>query len=97
MKKLLSTVLQFVMFLLVYAIGSLFPPFHIQRLLIATPTYSRIFIMDGILIAVALYIAIVLGETIMKGRRQITWTTIAFVLALVLGYVMKFGFITHEF
>src|SRR6185312_3202776 len=97
MKQLLSTVLQFVMFLLVYAIGSLFPPFHIQRILIATPTYSRIFILDGILIALALYIAIVLGETIMKRRCQITWTTIAFVLALVLGYVMKFGFITHEF
>jgi hypothetical protein len=97
MKKLLSTVLQFVMFLLVYAIFSLFPPFHIQRILIATPTYSRIFIMDGILVTVALYIAIVLGETIMKRRCQITWTTIAFILAAILGYVMKFGFITHEF
>ena len=97
MKKLLSTVLQFVMFLLVYAIFSLFPPFHIQRLLIATPTYSRIFIMDGILVAFALYIVIVVGETIMKRRCQITWTTIAFILAAILGYVMKFGFITHEF
>jgi hypothetical protein len=97
MKKLLSTVLQFVMFLLVYAICSLFPPFHIQRMLIATPTYSRIFIMDGLLIALALYILIVLGETLMKRRCQITWTTIAFVLAMVLGFVMKFGFITHEF
>ena len=97
MKKLLSTVLQFVMFLLVYAIFSLFPPLHIQRILIATPTYTRIFIMDGILVALALYIAIVLGETIMKRRCQITWTTIAFILAAILGYVMKFGFITHEF
>ena len=97
MKKLLSTVLQFVMFLLVYAIGSLFPPFQIQRILIATPTYSRIFIMDGILIALALYIVIVLVETVMKRRRQITWTTIAFFLSILLGYVMKFGFITHEF
>lgn len=97
MKRLLSTVLQFVMFLLVYAICSLFPPFHIQRILIATPTYSHIFIMDGILIALALYVAIILGETIMKRRCQITWTTIAFILAVVFGYLMKFGFITHEF
>ncbi len=97
MKKLLSTVLQFVMFLIVYAIGSLFPPFHIQRILIATPTYSRIFVMDGILITLALFIGIVLGETLSKRRCQVTWTTIAFVLAVVLGYVMKFGFITHEF
>ena len=97
MKRLLSTVLQFVMFLLVYAIGSLFPPFHIQRVLIATPTYTRIFIMDGILITLALYILIVLGETLMKRRCQITWTSIAFVFAALLGYVMKFGFITHEF
>jgi len=85
------------MFLLVYAIGSLFPPFHIQRVLIATPTYTRIFIMDGILITLALYILIVLGETLMKRRCQITWTSIAFVFAALLGYVMKFGFITHEF
>ncbi|MEO6910029.1 MAG: hypothetical protein ABI158_03805 [Edaphobacter sp.] len=97
MKKLLSTVLQFVMFLLVYAIGSLFPPFHIQRVLIATPTYSRIFILDGILITLALYLLIVIGETLAKRRCQVTWTTIAFVLAALLGYVMKFGFITHEF
>jgi hypothetical protein len=97
MKRLLSTVLQFVMFLLVYAICSLFPPFHIQRVLIATPTYSRIFIMDGILAAIALYIVIVLAETLMKRRCHITWTTIAFILAAVLGYAMKFGFITHEF
>ena len=97
MKKLLSTVLQFVMFLLVYAIGSLFPPFHVQRVLIATPTYSRIFILDGILITLALYLLIVIGETLAKRRCQVTWTTIAFVLAALLGYVMKFGFITHEF
>lgn len=97
MKKLLSTVLQFVMFLLVYAIGSLFPPFHIQRVVASTPTYTHIFILDGLLIALVLYILIVLGETLMKRRCQITWTTIAFVLAMVLGYVMKFGFITHEF
>ena len=97
MKTLLSTVLQFVMFLLVYAIGSLFPPFHVQRILIATPTYSRIFILDGILITLALYIAIVIAEILIKRLHQVTWTTIAFVLAVLLGYVMKFGFITHEF
>ncbi|MBN9617651.1 MAG: hypothetical protein BGO25_11935 [Acidobacteriales bacterium 59-55] len=97
MKKLLSTVLQFVMFLLVYAIFSLFPPFHVERVLIATPTYSRIFILDGILITLALYIVIVIIETLVKRLCQVTWTTIAFVLAVILGYVMKFGFITHEF
>lgn len=97
MKKLLSTVLQFVMFLLVYAIFSLFPPFHVERVLIATPTYSRIFILDGILITLALYIVIVIVETLVKRLCQVTWTTIAFVLAVLLGYVMKFGFITHEF
>jgi hypothetical protein len=97
MKKLLSTVLQFVMFLLVYAIGSLFPPFHVQRILIASPSSTRIFILDGILITLALYIVIVLGETVMKRLCQVTWTTIAFVLAILFGYFMKFGFITHEF
>ncbi|HZY73719.1 MAG TPA: hypothetical protein VFE22_11480 [Edaphobacter sp.] len=97
MKKLLSTVLQFVMFLLVYAIGSLFPPFHVQRILISTPTYSRIFILDGILLTLALYIVIVIIETLVKRLCQVTWTTIAFVLAVLLGYVMKFGFMTHEF
>ncbi|HZY61700.1 MAG TPA: hypothetical protein VFE38_04175 [Edaphobacter sp.] len=97
MKKLLSTVLQFVMFLLVYAIFSLFPPLHIQRILVSAPNYSRTFILDGILVALVLYILIVLGEAIMKRRCQITWTTIAFILAIVLGYFMKFGFVTHTF
>jgi hypothetical protein len=37
MKKVIPTILQFVLFLLVFGAGSFFPPFHFEHILIATP------------------------------------------------------------
>jgi hypothetical protein len=45
----------------------------------------------------ALYIVIVLIEAVSKRLRTAApWTTLALILAAVLGFVMKFGFLTRS-
>ena len=83
--------------ILVFAAGSLFPPFHIERVLTTTPTITHLFVVDGLLLIFVLYAVIVVIEALIKrGRAGIPWTTAALILAAVAGLIMKFGFITHE-
>jgi hypothetical protein len=95
MKKVIPTILKFFIFLIVFLIGSLFPPFHFEHVLIATPGLTRIFVADGLLLMFALYVLIILVEVIRKRLRTAApWTTLAVILAAVLGLMMKFGFKT---
>ena len=97
MKKAILTVFQFVLFLLVFGAGSFFPPFHFERVLIVTPGFTRIFVADGLLLMCALYVLIVLVEVMRKRlRTSAPWTTLAVILAAVLGLMMKFGFLTRS-
>ena len=97
MKNVIFTVLQLVLFLVVFFIGSIFPPFHFEHVILATPGTTRIFRADGLLLTLALCVLIVLGEALSKRLRiAAPWTTLAFVLALVFGLMMKFGFLTRS-
>jgi hypothetical protein len=97
MKKALVTLSQLVLFLLVFLAGSLFPPFHIERVLIATPGFTRVFVADGLLLMVGLYVLIIAVEALTKRfRTAAPWTTAAFVLAAIFGFMMKFGFLTRS-
>lgn len=97
MKNALFTVLKLILFLFVFFIGSIFPPFHFEHILIATPGVTRIFIADGLLLMLALYVLLVIVETLRKRVRTATpWTTLALVLAIVFGLMMKFGFLTRS-
>jgi len=95
MKIVILTILKFVVFLIVFGAGSLFPPFHFEHVLIATPGFTRIFVADGLLLMFALYVLILLVEAMRKRLRTAApWTTLAIILAAVLGLMMKFGFKT---
>jgi hypothetical protein len=97
MKKVILTTFQFVLFLIVFGAGSFFPPFHFEHVLIVTPGFTRIFVADGLLLMVALYVLIVLVEVMRKRlRTAATSTTLAVILAAVLGLMMKFGFLTRS-
>ena len=97
MKKVILTILQFALFFIVFGVGSLFPPFHFEHVLIATPGVTRIFVADGLLLMFALYVLIVLVEVLRKRlRTSAPWTTLAVILAAVLGLMMKFGFLTRS-
>jgi hypothetical protein len=97
MKKAVFTLLQLILFLLVFFVGSLFPLFHFEHVLIATPGVVRIFIADGLLLMFALYALLVLVQALRKRlRSSAPWTTLAVLLATVLGLMMKFGFVTKS-
>jgi hypothetical protein len=97
MKNVLLALLQFLLFLIVFAAGSFFPPFHVEQVLGTTPDGTRVFIWDGALLMGLLAAAILLIEAMRKrvaaaGR----WTAIALVLAALAGYALKLGFLTIQ-
>lgn len=97
MRKTIVTILQLILFLFVFFVGSVLPPFHFEHVLIATPGFTRIFVADGILLMFALYVLIVLVEVLRKRlRTSVPWTTLAVILAAILGLMMKFGFLTRS-
>jgi len=95
MKKAASFFLQFAVFLIVFCVGSFLPPFHFEHVIIATPGTTRIFIADGFLLMLALFLIILLAETL---RKHIIgsgpWTVAAFILATAAGFWMEFGYKT---
>ena len=97
MKKVITVILQFFLFLIVFGAFSLFPPFRIEHVLSTASTGTRIFIADGLLLALALYLLILLIELLMKRIRvSAPLTSVAFVLAAIIGLMMKFGFLTRS-
>ncbi len=97
MKNALAVILQFLLFLVVFGAFSLFPPFHMQHVLHSSPAGTRVFIADGLLLTLLVYLVILLIEA---ARKRLTTaaptTSIAFVLAIALGLLMKFGFLTRS-
>ena len=95
-KNVLFAVLKFLLFLLVFAAGSLFPPFHLEHVLQVTPDGTRIFVGDGVLLMSLLFVVIILIEAARKRIRTAgLWTTVAFILALAAGMAAKLGFLTR--
>jgi hypothetical protein len=88
--------LKFVLFLIVFAAGSFFPPFHIEHVLSVTPDGTRIFIWDGVVLMVGLLVILLLIEAVRKRLSSSgPWTAAAFALAAIAGYAAKFGFLTR--
>jgi hypothetical protein len=98
MKKALLTFCKCVLFLLVFLAGSLAHPFHLKWMVThPTPTSTSFFVPDGLLLMLGLYVLILAIEAARK--RLIAsgpWTTLALVLALILGFLARFGFATHD-
>jgi hypothetical protein len=94
MKRAFFTFLQFVLFLLTFAVGSFLPAFHLLPT-IATKFAggTRMFLWDGVLLMILLLAVILIVEAVRKRLSSAAvWTALAFVLATLLGLAMKFGF-----
>ena len=96
MKKFLSTLLQFFIFLIVFAVGSFLHPFNLHWGNTVTPAGARYFVADGLLLTLGLFLGIIITQVVRKRLCDTTWTVIAFVLAVAVAYAMKLGFITRE-
>jgi hypothetical protein len=98
MKKAILLILQFFLFLCVFLVGSLMNPFKLRwDVTKLSPTSTRYFVPDGLLLMIALYILILICQVLAKRlRRAGIWTTAAFLLALAVGFLAKFGSATHD-
>lgn len=95
MKRAIWVVLQLVLFLAVFLIGSLLPGAHLLPMLSIASGPGRVFVLDGLLLMLAVYLLILLIEAA-RHRIRSAWltSTLALALALALGLAMKFGFMS---
>ena len=96
MKKAMAVLLQFLLFLVVFAVGSfVWHPFHVQT--IFAPADRRAFQWDGVLLMLVTYLVLLLIEAARKRlvRSGLT-TTLALILAVLVGWLLKFGFISRD-
>jgi hypothetical protein len=98
MKKALLVVVQFLVFFMVFLAGSLLDPFKMRWFVShPSPEATRFFVPDGLILMVLLYIVILAAEV---ARRRLrgpgVLTSVAFVVALALGLLSKFGWATHD-
>jgi hypothetical protein len=96
MKKALAVVLQFLLFLILFAVGSFLHPFNLHWAKTVSAGTTRYFIADGLLLAIGVFFAILLFQFLRKRLCDSPWTILSFVLAIGIGYAMKFGFITKD-
>jgi hypothetical protein len=96
MKIALIAFAQFLLFLLIFLVGSFWHPFHL-RWFVSHPTAMslRFFVPDGLLLALAVY-GLILLIALLRRRLAGTalWTSLALVLAVALGLYAQFGWKT---
>jgi cytochrome c biogenesis factor len=97
MKKAISFIVQFLVFFATFAAGivaGVFSPFHLQWFVThPAPGSTRYFDPTGLILMLLLYVLILVIEVARK-RLQTSGvlTTIAMVLAMIVGFLLKFGF-----
>ena len=98
MKKAVLLILQFFLFLGVFLVGSFLHPFNFHwRVSHPTPETTHYFVADGLLILFALYAVILISQYFAKRLRTAgVATTMALVLALVVGFAAQFGSVTRD-
>ena len=96
-KKVLFTLLQFVLFLILFAAGGVLPIFGLPSVISRWAGGTRGFQWDGIFLMLALLVVILLIQALRKRIRSASpWTALAFALAAIAGLVMKFGFMSFD-
>ena len=97
MKRALLTLLLLVAYLFAFAAGSFMHPFGITSVLASHGLAARIFIWDGVLLMLGLFVLTLGLEAIGKRLRDLLpWTAGALLLAAFAGFALRFGFVTRD-
>ena len=105
MKRTIFTVLQFVLFLVAFAIGGFLPILSVfLPSFLRLPSFiskwangTRGFQWDGVFLMLALLVVVLLIEALRKRIRSAApWTALALALAAIAGLAMKFGFMSFD-
>jgi hypothetical protein len=96
MKTAILAFFEFILFFLLFLVGSFLRPFHLSWF-VSHPTWAstRFFVPDGLLLAILVYLVIVgIGAARKRLPHAAIAPTIALVIAVVLGLLSKFGWLT---
>jgi hypothetical protein len=94
-KNVIFTFLQFVLFSVAYVAGAILPPFGLLPSHVSTWAGGTRFEWDGVLMALALFIVILLIEALRKRLRTAApWTALALALAAIVELFVKLGVTT---
>jgi hypothetical protein len=94
MKRVFTTLFQFLLFFLVFAVGSFLPLFHLESVLGVTPDGTRFFIWDGVVFMLLVFAIILSIEAARTRLREAgPWTALALILASIAGYAARLGFL----
>ena len=98
MKAVIALIVQACVFLVLFLVGSLADPFHLKWFATrVSATATRFFVPDGLILMCGAYVLLLLAEVASRRlERAGVWTTVAFVIALICGFLAKFGMITHD-
>jgi len=93
MKRAISFILQTLLLLAAFFVGSILPVFHVLPLWRISTGPGHWFVLDGLVVLLVLYLLLVF-IAFMRGRLRSSGVTssAALVLALVLGLLSKFPF-----
>jgi hypothetical protein len=98
MKRAIAIIVETILFLFVFLAGSLLvalPAAHLP-LWDVKLSGARYFVLDGVIFMFAVYaLFLLLGAARHRLRSAVLTSTVAVVLALVLGLAMKFGYATR--
>ena len=96
-RKVLFTLLQFVLFSVVYVAGVVMATLHMIPSHVATWADGTKFEWDGVFLTLGLFAVILLIEALRKRLRGAApWTTLALALAAVVELMVKFGLMTPD-
>ena len=97
-KKVLLAMSFTVAYLLAFAVGSFLHPFGITRVLGSHGLSVRLYVWDGVLLMLGLYLLTLGVEALGRHLRDLaSWTTASLAAAAFLGYLLRLGFITRDF
>jgi hypothetical protein len=95
MKRAITVLLETILFLAVFLVGSFLPVFRFP-LWSVNVSATRYFVLDGPILMLTLYVVFLLiGAARHRLRPAAVTSTLSLVLALILGLLMKFGFATR--
>jgi hypothetical protein len=94
-KSVFFTILQFILFSLAYVAGVILPPFGVLPSHASTYANGTRFEWDGVFLALAIFVLILVIEALRKRLRTAApWTTLALVLAGIVELAVKLGVTT---
>jgi len=95
MKRVLSILFQFLVYLIAFAAGSFLPVFHLLPAILWHLSATRDFVVTGLILSAALFVLVMIVHAVRRPHSSaLLNSTIAYILAVAAGFALHFGMLT---